>query len=300
LPTASCSSGRAAAALLGALAGLVLIASPAPTRGAARGPALLPRALEPSPAPEPRATAAERVAGIAARAADLRERAGDPGLRDEERDAFLEQAWVATDEALTDPTLKDEALRTPAFLRVHALLLLEDGEHEEALETLGRLRGLAGADPETHVLLALCFMELGRTEEAVGAYRRALELGVAHPAEIRARLAYAVATAGRREEGLRTVEQAVAEDPADYFGYFVRGWILDALERRAEAKGDYLRAVERFRDDADVWDLLAELYEGEGDRQRALECYREVVRIDPSDEFAAGKVEELGTPAGGR
>lgn len=243
---------------------------------------------------------ADRVAGLAAKAREYLERADRPGLRDEERDALIEPAWALCNEALDDPTLKDEALRTPVFLRTWTLLLIDDEEFEEALEVLQRLRGLAAAAPETHELVAACLMELGRAEEAIAAYRRALALGTKTPAEVRARLAYAAAVSGQKEEGLRTAEEAVVEDPAGYFGYFVRGWIHAALGRPDQAKRDYLRAVERYRDDADLWDLLGELYEREEDRTHALECYREVVRIDPSDDLAAAKVRELGAPPGGR
>jgi predicted Zn-dependent protease len=48
--------------------------------------------------------------------------------------------------------------------------------------------------------------------------------------------------------------------------------------------------VRRERDDADLWELLARSWEQAGERARAQEAWREVVRIDPSDGEAAEKI----------
>jgi Flp pilus assembly protein TadD len=103
-------------------------------------------------------------------------------------------------------------------------------------------------------------------------------------------LAYALSVAGRNEEGLAESARAIAADPKAYFGHFVRGWILGELGRGEEERREYLEAVRLEKDDADLWAQLALSWEEAGESDRAREAWREVVRIDPSDEEAVGKL----------
>ncbi len=229
----------------------------------------------------------DRLRTIVALIDQTRERIAAPGLRDGERDALAELAWAQAGEALEDPILRERAQRDPDFLRAQALLLMDDGDDEEALVVLERLRTIAPDDPDTHRLLALGYMGLGREQAAIEAYRRALALGVDATSDVRARMAYALAVTGRLEEGLAECDRAIAADSAAYLGHFIRGWILGEAGRREEERREYLEAVRRERDDADLWALLAQSWERAGESARAREAWREVVRIDPSDEEAA-------------
>lgn len=232
----------------------------------------------------------DRLRAIVAIIDRTRARAAAPGLSDEERDALAEMAWAQAEEALADPFLHERAQRDPDYLQAQALLLMDDGEDEAALGVLQRLALIAPEDPETHRLLALGLMGLGRAGGAVEAYRRALALDVDAAAEVRARLACALVVAGRLEEGLAESERAIAQDPSAYLAHFIRGWILGEAGRFDDERREYLEAVERERDDADLWELLARSWERAGDQTRARAAWGEVVRIDPSDEEAAEKI----------
>jgi Tfp pilus assembly protein PilF len=265
-----------AAALAAAPAAAELAAPPA----ASSRPALAPDAAPPLQDP------AARLRAIVALVDDARERAGAPGLRDEERDALAELAWAQLDEALADPALSGAAGRDPDFLQLQALLLMDDGEDEQALAALERLQRIAPDDPETHRLLALCQIGLGNPASAAESYRRALALGARGAAGVRANLAYALASAGLRREALEESARAIAEDPDDYEAHFVRGWILTESGLAEEGRGEYRRAGARARDDAELWSLLAQSWERAGDAARANEAWREVARINPSDAHA--------------
>ncbi|MHB8835382.1 MAG: hypothetical protein ACYC9Y_06715 [Candidatus Methylomirabilia bacterium] len=276
-------------AALAALAATVPAPHPAHSSLMLKGPALQPE--RPAVlAPTPVAAPDDRLREIVAIIDRTRARAAAPGLTDEARDALAEMAWAQAEEALADPILHERAQRDPDFLQAQALLLLDDGEDEDALVVLQRLAVVAPEDPETHRLLALALMALGRSGGAVDANRRALALGADAAAEVRARLAYALAVAGRLEEALVESERAIALDPSAYLGHFIRGWILGEAGRRDEERREYLEAVQRERDDADLWELLARSWERAGDRARALAAWGEVVRIDPSDKEAAEKL----------
>lgn len=232
----------------------------------------------------------DRLRAIVALIDQTRARAAAPGLSEEERDALAEIAWAQADEVLEDPLLNERAQRDPDFLQVQALLLMDDGEDEEAFAVLDRLAVIAPEDPETHLLRALGLMGIGQPAAAAAEYQRALALDVDAAAEVRAHLAYSLAVAGRLGEGLAESERAIALDPSAYLGHFMRGWILGESGRRDEERREYLEAVQRERDDADLWALLAASWERAGESERAREAWREVVRIDPSDREAAAKV----------
>jgi len=275
-------------AVSAALAAALLVAAPA--RPAPTRDALAFHPARPAPAAGAPETAApeQRLRAIVALVDQARARAAAPGLSDEEREALADQAWAHADEALEDPYLRELAQRDPDFLQIQALLLMDDGEDDAALAVLQRLAVIAPDDAETHRLLALGLIGLGRAQGAVDEYRRALALDAS--AEVRAHLAYALAISGRLEEGLAESERAIAQDPSSYLGHFMRGWILGEAGRRDEERREYLEAVQRERDDADLWGMLARSWERAGESARAREAWREVVRIDPSDEEAAGKL----------
>jgi len=275
---------------LAALAAAALITALAGTAGAIPARTLNPEPVIP-PVPVPSAVAPdERLKAIVALIDQTRARAAAPGLRDEERDGLADLAWAQAEEALEDPLLRERSQRDPGFLQAQANLLLDDGEDEEALRVLERLRTIAPRDPETHRLLALGFMGLGRAQDAAEAYRQALALGGGPAADLRAHLAYALSVAGRHEDGLAESARAIAADPAAYLGHFVRGWILGELGRGEEERREYLEAVHLERDDADLWARLALSWEEAGESARAQAAWREVVRIDPSDEDAAARL----------
>ncbi len=275
---------------LTALAAAVLIAVPARPAPRPNVPAPQPDRLSSSVPSEPDTVPDDRLRAIVALIDRTRARAAAPGLSDEERDALAELAWAQADEALADPHLRERAQRDPDFLQAQALLLMDDGEDEDALAVLERLAVIAPDDPETHRLLALDLTGLGRAAGAIAEYRRALALGVAAAADVRARLAYTLAIAGHLEEGLAESERAIAQDPSAYLGHFIRGWILGEAGRRDEERREYLEALRHERDDADLWEQLARSWERAGESARAREAWREVMRIDPSDEQAADRV----------
>lgn len=273
------------------LAGIVAVwCSAGPARAAPTDAARPPRLAQSAPSPSPGSTPEERLRKIVALVDETRARAAAPGLRDEERDALAELAWAQIDESLDDPLLRERSRRDPSFLQAQALLLMDDGEDEEALGVLERLQTIAPADPETHRLLALALMGAGRAPDAVEEFRLALALGAGPEGQVRAHLAYALAVARRGGEALAESERAIADDPAAYLGHFVRGWVLGQLGRRDEERQEYLAAVQRERDDADLWALLAESWEAAGEAERAREAWREVLRIDPSDDQVAEKL----------
>lgn len=208
-----------------------------------------------------------------------------------------------------------------------ALLLYQQNRHEQAGQHLRQVLATDPHDPHAHALLALCLVEqkdyAEATREAQQAIALAPDLSFVHYAHARV-----LSERNRESEALAAIREAIRLDPqeADFCaleaGLLVdlkqwpealaaaeRGLQLDAehvactnlraialvkLGRQAEAGRTIDAALARNPDNAVThanqgWTLLHA-----GDANRALEHFREALRLDPTNEWArAGIVEAL-------
>jgi tetratricopeptide (TPR) repeat protein len=209
----------------------------------------------------------------------------------------------------------------------HALVLLQQGRFDLAED---KLRQCLAADPEhslAHVFLSRCLFERddwkGATDEARQAIRLEPALPLGHVALARAlsmrnrldEAEAAIQEALRLEPGdadafatlaqihfsqrdwpatLHDAEQGLAQEPDHIDCNNLRAMALIKLGRNAEAGTSIGAALARDPEDAfshanQGWALLHE-----GKRQKALEHFREALRLEPGLEFAkAGIVEAL-------
>lgn len=103
----------------------------------------------------------------------------------------------------------------PRALRELGFALLLAERPAEAEEALARACALDALDLEAHLQRARVLERLGRTDEAIAAWKRAATLGPRHVASWRAaaRLLLARARGRDREEAVRCLELALREDP---------------------------------------------------------------------------------------
>lgn len=134
--------------------------------------------------------------------------------------------------------------------------------------------------PEPHHMLGLAAAEQGKAEEAIGHYRKVLELAPATP-EIHINIASALVTVGRDAEARTHAEEALRIDPGHPEAHLLLGTILDrqgqidsAIEqyRAALASEPYLAAAH-----AQLGAALAR----QGKTGEAAAHLRESLRLDP-------------------
>ena len=208
-----------------------------------------------------------------------------------------------------------------------ALLLFQQGRHDLAEAELRQALGNSPDNPYGHALLALCLAQREQFPEATAAAQHAVELApdfsFAHYA-----LARVYLRRNREAEALVAAQEAVRLDPqdADYFALVAeihlneRRWpaALEAAEtglqfdaehvgcanlqavalvklgRKAEAGRTIDAALARHPENSlthanQGWTLLER-----GEPRRALEHFREALRLDPDNEWARrGIVEAL-------
>jgi len=145
------------------------------------------------------------------------------------------------------------------YHHVHALILHRLEHNKEALNAVQEAIRLAPEDEDNFSLLAAIHLNLGDWPAALTAAEQALALNPEHTESANFR-AMALVRLGRKTEAMQTVDAALERDPESAFSHANQGW--NCLHRN--------------------------------DPRRALEHFREALRIDPELEYAReGMVEAL-------
>jgi len=104
----------------------------------------------------------------------------------------------------------------------------------------------------------------GRVEDAIAAFRSALDADDGFQAA-RENLAGALCMTGRLAEGLAEFDIALARNPTDVDTLSLSAQALAGLKRFGEARDRVMRAVDIAPDRTDLWRLLADLQDANGD-----------------------------------
>ena len=175
-----------------------------------------------------------------------------------------------------------QVVENPSSAEAHAktgLALAGLGRHEEALATYDKAIEL---DPEravTHLGRAQALASTGRNEEALAAYGRTVELAPSL-AEAHLRRGRLLAGMGRHGEALASCDTALGIDDSMHRAHLLRGDLLAEMGRTEEALAAYDRSTELARYDEDTHlqrgDLLARM----GRTEEALAAYDRAIRLD--------------------
>lgn len=208
-----------------------------------------------------------------------------------------------------------------------AILLVQQERHEQAITELRQSLSAEPHDPYAHALLGLCLAKLEKFQDATGEAQQAIHLSPDFPF---AHYAYASILHDRHRnvEALAAIKDALRLDSSDADSFALlaaihidekhwrealeaaeRGLQLDSediactnlraialvkLGRKAEAGATIDTALSKNPDNAVThanqgWTLLQR-----GDHKKALEHFREALRLDPENEWARhGIVEAL-------
>jgi tetratricopeptide (TPR) repeat protein len=167
-----------------------------------------------------------------------------------------QQYVEATEEARTAIRLDPDLPRSHHIL---ARILLERHRPDEALPAIREALRLAPDRPDHYALLAAICLELRDWQGALAAAEKGLQADAEHAACTNLR-AMALMRLGRRDEAGATLAGTLARDPEDAWSHANQGWVF--------------------------------LHGGE--RHKALEHFREALRLQPGLDYArAGMVEAL-------
>jgi tetratricopeptide (TPR) repeat protein len=159
------------------------------------------------------------------------------------------------------------------------VLRLGQGRPAEA-ETLLRRAAKVADTAEVHGNLAAVLQALGRYEEAVSGYQRALAL---RPDLVDARfgLATCLQALGRHEATIACYEAILAAEPAHPEANFGLGALFSKLNRADEAITHYRAALAADADFAEANYALGGLLTRRGGFEEAMACFRQALDVDP-------------------
>jgi HD-GYP domain-containing protein (c-di-GMP phosphodiesterase class II) len=217
----------------------------------------------------------------------------------------LELLHAAHPDGLVFPHLADAYRRAGRYSQAEVVLtagLRRHADYSSAHVVLGRLRLDQGKrdqaraaferviqlDPRNQVALAYLgelALEEGRLEEALARFRTLQRYKQDEALE-------------RRIEDLsRQVEAASSARPADAPDAAApAGWEGDGTGGRGEAGSQAVVSASAPEPGEVVTETIAELYERQGLKDRAVAVYRELLRRNPSDDRLRGKLERLLEP----
>jgi eukaryotic-like serine/threonine-protein kinase len=150
---------------------------------------------------------------------------------------------------------------------------------DRALTASARAVELDPSRPEVWISRAQVNRGLGRHEEALRDLEQALaQGGSAEALQLKGRI---LNDAGRREEAVDVLREAIATRPGYWGNYDALGGVYFFLGRRDEAVQMYETVIQLQPDSLRGHTNLGAIYQALGQQERALESYRAAVKIAP-------------------
>ena len=175
--------------------------------------------------------------------------------------------------------LAQDARHTDA-MHLLGLIVSEHGEHEQAINLIGRASALR---PNTAVYLAnlgLALRRAGKLEDAVDRYRRAIALEPGN-AGTHFKLGGALRDLSRIEEAECAFARAVSLDPTHFEAHYERANALHQLKRYQEAIAEYEAAIALDPVNAEAHFNLAVTLMMENRLEQAETAYRRALALHP-------------------
>ena len=129
-------------------------------------------------------------------------------------------------------------------------------------------------------LLGMCYWEVGRTDDAIAAYRQAIKLKPDF-AEAWNNLGGCYRKAGRTDDEIAAYQQAVKLKPNLVEAWNNLGWCYGKAGRTDDAIAAYKQVLKQFPDDAEVWYKLGWGYWEVGRTDDAIAAYQQAIKLKP-------------------
>lgn len=156
-------------------------------------------------------------------------------------------------------------------------------ENQRWAEALGELEAAIAIHPDHagwHAQRGCLLEELGRTEEAVEAFERSLELEADEPEVVMA-LSVALSSLGRKARALRLLENLAGQHPEFEPAYCQRIRLLTELESHELAEQVFYLAQQINENCPDCFFHLGESLFARGMNERAMYCWSRVTELEP-------------------
>ena len=193
------------------------------------------------------------------------------------------QSLMRDDEEAAEKSLLAVLQSDPDVLDAHQMLGQLTSTQDRYEEALGHYRRALEMDPEhknSLMGMASSYRALGRKEEALVGFRRVLEIS-GHDTRATLAIADIEFNLGRLDEAAQALEDAAETTEARALIHNKLGEVRVEQGRRSEGMTLFARAVEEKDDFALPHFNLAVLYEEGGDARRAITEYEKAIELAP-------------------
>jgi len=180
----------------------------------------------------------------------------------------------------------------PDALHLSGLIAHQVGEHELAVERIGRAIGLNPKAAVFHSNMGAVYTALGKLAEAVGSYRQALEIQP-NLVSARSNLGNALKQQGELEEAEICFRWALQIDPDCVEALNNLGTLLLDQNNTDEAQTYLRRALAIDPDHIEALNGLGSALQGQGILDEAEACFRRVLQADPDHAKALSNLAAL-------
>lgn len=170
--------------------------------------------------------------------------------------------------------------------------LLASGDAAGALPLLAEAAALLGDNAKAHYLHASALWQTGGREEAVGEYRRAIDIDPGNRV-YRADMAKALVALGRREEAAAEYEAILSAEPRSPGALRDLAALYTQAGNRERSLELLSQAVEVEPGSAVLRQDLAYALEKAGRTSEAIDAYRRVVELEPKASTSRGLLADL-------
>jgi tetratricopeptide (TPR) repeat protein len=149
------------------------------------------------------------------------------------------------------------------------------------------------ADPRIHFHIGMLYDKMGNKEASIERLKKTIALAP-DDAQALNYLGYTYAELGiNLEEARQYLLKAIALKPDDGFILDSLGWVYYKMKRYDDAISQLERSLELVEEDTTIMGHLADAYYGKRDLRKALNLYRQILKIDPDRKDVADKIKKI-------
>lgn len=193
-----------------------------------------------------------------------------------------ENEWIQKAVTACDHALVLDAGQPQVHISL-AIIYLETGKTDRAIEELQHTLRLQPSSDEAHKWLGLCYQRKGEVKKAIFSFERSIEIRPGYW-EHYITLGKYLYELGRYEEASDRFRQAIAVAPENHVGYNDLGAMYYMLGRYEDSVSILRRALE-IHPDEDCYSNLGSSYFSLGKVEEAVECFDSAVRLDPRNDI---------------
>ena len=180
----------------------------------------------------------------------------------------------------------------PDGLHMLGLIAYRRGDFEDAAGHIARAIAESGGISAHHANLGLALRALGRTDDALESYQKAIDIDPANATALND-MGNLLADLGRLEDAVRAYQRALEADPGLALAHHNLGVALCGMGRPRKASVSHRKALQILPRYADALDGLGAALSELGDMEEAVAAFEDAIEAEPDHTSALANLASL-------